>query len=64
MIFCVPTDTMSNCKMLRMLLSRYDIDSELAHNGQEAVDAVRDHGDIFEVIFMDHTMPVKVRMKA
>jgi CheY-like chemotaxis protein len=43
-----------------MLLAQHKIDCELAHNGQEAVDVMRDHGDIFEVIFMDHTMPVKV----
>jgi CheY-like chemotaxis protein len=47
--------------MLKMLLTRQGISSELAHNGAEAVEAVKARGGLYDVIFMDHTMPVKVR---
>ena len=36
------------------------IRSDIAENGQEAVDAVLKKGDKYDVIFMDHTMPVMV----
>jgi CheY-like chemotaxis protein len=47
--------------MLKMLLMKKNIKSDLAFNGQEAVDAVKKAGiDHYGVIFMDYTMPVKV----
>ena len=37
------------------------IKSTIAENGQEAVDVVMEMGHQFDIIFMDHTMPVMVR---
>jgi CheY-like chemotaxis protein len=66
---------MSNSKMLKMLLSRSNIQCDMAFNGLEGVQAVQRHVDTgtdtgngtdggiahYGVIFMDFTMPVKVR---
>jgi CheY-like chemotaxis protein len=59
---------MSNSKMLKMLLSRSNIQCDMAFNGLEGVQAVQRHADTgtdggiahYGVIFMDYTMPVKV----
>ena len=37
------------------------IKSSIAENGQEAVDIVMLRGHLFDIIFMDHTMPIMVR---
>jgi CheY-like chemotaxis protein len=47
--------------MLTMLLKKYNIESDVASNGQEAVDAVRRDQEQYDMIFMDFTMPVMVR---
>jgi CheY-like chemotaxis protein len=73
MSFLLVDDTASNCKMLKMLLKRKGIECDMAFNGREAVDAykralsdscVRRAATIYEVIFMDYTMPIMVRTPA
>lgn len=44
-----------------MLLKKYNINSHIAMNGKEAVDAVSTRGvDKYDMIFMDYSMPVMV----
>jgi CheY-like chemotaxis protein len=73
MSFLLVDDTASNCKMLKMLLKKKGIECDMAFNGREAVDAykralsdscVRRAATIYEVIFMDYTMPIMVRSPA
>lgn len=45
-------DSVTNRKMLKMLLSKIGIDCELATCGQEAVDAVTSRVNHFSIIFM------------
>lgn len=45
-----------------MTLFLSGIKSEIVENGQEAVDAVANRGERFDVIFMDHTMPIMVSL--
>ena len=40
-VYCSISDTVSNCKMLKMLLNRKGIDCDIAINGQEAVTAYK-----------------------
>ena len=64
--FLLVDDTASNCKMLKMLLNRKGIESDIANNGLEAVNVYKvpctDTGArraaVYDVIFMDHTMPI------
>lgn len=70
--FLLVDDTASNCKMLKMLLRRKGIDSDIAYDGQAAVDLYKvpstDAGArrpaVHDVIFMDHTMPVMSGIEA
>jgi signal transduction histidine kinase/CheY-like chemotaxis protein len=72
MRFLLVDDTASNCKMLKMLLSRKGIDSDIANDGQEAVTVFRLHPSdagarraaAYDVIFMDHTMPIMSGIEA
>jgi CheY-like chemotaxis protein len=53
---------MSNNKMLKMLLSKRGISSDQAFNGQEGIDTVQKNGvSAYDLIFMDYTMPIKVK---
>lgn len=64
--FLLVDDTASNCKMLKMLLNRKGIECDIANNGLEAVNVYKvpctDTGArrsaVYDVIFMDHTMPI------
>ena len=51
------TDVQSNRKMLSLLLSKNEVASEMAVDGQEAVEMVLRDIDGFRVIFMDNMMP-------
>ena len=72
MRFLLVDDTASNCKMLKMLLSRKGIDSDIASDGQEAVNVFKAHPSdagarraaAYDVIFMDHTMPIMSGIEA
>jgi CheY-like chemotaxis protein len=72
MRFLLVDDTASNCKMLKMLLSRKGIDSDIANDGQEAVNVFKVHPSdggarraaAYDVIFMDHTMPIMSGIEA
>ena len=48
--------------MLAMVLSKKNIKSAFAEDGLKGVEAVRAHPDHFDIIFMDNTMPVMVRI--
>ena len=48
--------------MLGMVLSKKNITSAFADNGLKGVEAVRAHPGHFDIIFMDNTMPVMVRI--
>ena len=50
-------DTSSNRKMLEMVLKTRQIKCDMAEDGQQAVDMVKDYGDEYDFIFMDFTMP-------
>ena len=67
--FLLVDDAVSNCKMLKMLLTKRGIECHVANNGLEGVKAYRQsvasRGDqgaksvlIFDVIVLDFTMPV------
>jgi CheY-like chemotaxis protein len=43
-----------------MLLRKLGVESDIAVNGQFAVDYVREQGDSYDMIFMDFMMPVMV----
>ena len=47
--------------MLSMLLRGRNIEYDVANNGQNAVDIIRNQGDLYDFIFMDFTMPIMVR---
>ena len=72
MRFLLVDDTASNCKMLKMLLNRKGIDSDIASDGQEAVNVFKVHPSdagarraaAYDVIFMDHTMPIMSGIEA
>jgi two-component system, NarL family, sensor histidine kinase BarA len=53
-ILCVD-DNEANLKLLAELLSEYKVETQLAKNGKEAVDAC--NNDTFDLIFMDIQMP-------
>ena len=55
-------DTESNNKMLKFLLAKRCIQSVVAVNGVEAVACIEADPDRFELIFMDNTMPIMVRI--
>eukprot|EP00596_Hydrurales_sp_CCMP1899_P010132 CAMPEP_0119042986 /NCGR_PEP_ID=MMETSP1177-20130426/16320_1 /TAXON_ID=2985 /ORGANISM="Ochromonas sp, Strain CCMP1899" /LENGTH=564 /DNA_ID=CAMNT_0007010129 /DNA_START=1274 /DNA_END=2968 /DNA_ORIENTATION=+ len=57
-------DTQSNSKMLALVLKKRDILSDIAENGLEAVKAVNEKGHEYDVIFMDHTMPIMTGTEA
>ena len=48
--------------LIFLLIYEKGILSDIAENGQEAVDAVQRNGDQYDVIFMDHTMPTMVNI--
>ena len=60
----LPADTESNRKMLAMVLSKKNIKSAFAEDGLKGVEAVRAHPGHFDIVFMDNTMPVLVRIIA
>jgi CheY-like chemotaxis protein len=47
--------------MLAMLLRGRNIQCDIADNGLEALNMVKANGNIYDLIFMDFTMPVMVR---
>mmetsp|Transcript_18942 Transcript_18942/g.26111 ORF Transcript_18942/g.26111 Transcript_18942/m.26111 type:complete len:108 (+) Transcript_18942:280-603(+) len=51
-------DVETNCKMLRMLLRKEGVLSEVAENGQIAVDLVLSDVDKYSLLLMDNQMPV------
>jgi len=53
-------DVETNCKMLRMLLRKEGVLSEVAENGQIAVDLVLSDVDKYSLLLMDNQMPVVV----
>ena len=55
-------DTLSNRKMLAMVLSKKNIKCSFAEDGLKGVEAVRANPGRFDIIFMDNTMPVMVRI--
>lgn len=57
----VTIDAFSNSKILANLLKRKGYSCVMAENGQEALDAVENTTDCFDIIFMDFTMPIMVR---
>jgi signal transduction histidine kinase len=54
----VVDDVLSNRKMLISLLNQFNIVSEEAQNGQEAIDKIRENATNYTIIFMDNMMPV------
>ena len=46
--------------MLSMVLMGRGIACEIAGNGQEAIDIINLRGETFDLIFMDHFMPIMV----
>ena len=54
----VVDDAPSNRKMLQRLLQNNKVSSDLACDGQEAVSMFDVSQDEYDIIFMDHTMPV------
>ena len=53
-------DVQSNRKMLSLLLSKHDVASDLAVDGQEAVDMVLKDLEAYTLVLMDNMMPRKV----
>jgi CheY-like chemotaxis protein len=56
-------DVHSNRKILRMLLQRKNImtDVDEADNGQKAIDIIYANINFYQIIFMDNFMPILVR---
>ncbi|MCL2079504.1 MAG: response regulator [Oscillospiraceae bacterium] len=50
-------DVSINIYILREMLSSYDLYVDTAESGFEAIDKIKD-GNIYDVIFMDHMMPI------
>ena len=52
-----------NLLTLQSLLRRYSLKVDLAHDGQEAIDKVKEKheksGYLYKIIFMDIQMPIK-----
>ena len=56
-------DVQFNLLTLQSLLRRYSLKVDLAHDGQEAIDKVREKyensDNLYKIIFMDIQMPIK-----
>ena len=57
--FLIVDDTPSNRRMLQMVLNKRNIHCDVAENGKEAVDIVRDRGDRYDFIFMVPCKPLE-----
>ncbi|WP_336249049.1 response regulator [Stomatohabitans albus] len=53
----VVDDSRAMCSLLRRLLSRFGFESDIAHNGEEALKKVEEHG-AYDVALIDHNMPI------
>eukprot|EP00981_Chlorochromonas_danica_P014650 scaffold8469_cov179-Ochromonas_danica.AAC.1 len=61
----VVDDTPSNSKILAAVLSKKGHVCTIAKDGEQAVNIVKEKGlDAFDVIFMDHTMPIMTGIEA
>eukprot|EP00981_Chlorochromonas_danica_P003197 scaffold633_cov288-Ochromonas_danica.AAC.32 len=61
----VVDDTPSNSKILAAVLSKKGHVCTIAKDGEQAVNIVREKGlDAFDIIFMDHTMPIMTGVEA
>jgi len=58
--FDVLEDVEMNRKMLKMLLGKEGVASEMAENGQIALDMVLSDVDKYSILLMDNQMPVMV----
>jgi len=60
----VVDDSAMNRKMLQRMLKLFNVNSDTAEDGKQAVDAVTRLGvNHYDIIFMDYTMPVMVSRK-
>jgi signal transduction histidine kinase/CheY-like chemotaxis protein len=59
----VVDDVESNLYVARGLLMPYELHVETAKSGAEAIEKIK-NGDIYDVVFMDHMMPVMDGVKA
>ena len=50
--------------MLAMAVQKRSILTLLAEDGQQGIEAVEAHPGAIDLIFMDNTMPIKVRLGA
>ena len=53
-------DVESNRKILNLLLKKKGLQTEMADNGQKAVDIILQDMDKFQLILMDNIMPIMV----
>jgi len=54
-------DVQSNRKMLSLLLGKHQVTSDIAVDGQEAVEMVLSDPEKYSLVLMDNMMPRKVR---
>lgn len=51
-------DNQETCNLFELFFGLENIDAQFAHNGAEAVEAVREEAEPFDVIVLDVEMPV------
>ena len=59
-IYIIIIDVESNRKILNLLLKKKGLHTEMADNGQKAVDIILHDMDKFQLILMDNIMPIMV----